>query len=198
LSSVFSVNSNATNESNKMGVWDSNFRGVYHLGSGTALSPNDSTSNANTCTSTPGITTTTGKVATAGNFTRLNSGVMNCGTSSTLAVPAHTVSAWINIYSFDGTKGCAAVLASKSNSILSSGIEWCAGRSGTQRLSFAYNDGGIRGWFDSPGAATLSTNTWYHVAFGFVLSQWCIARRAIDRDGPGSLFRRHVPDRLPT
>lgn len=51
----------STDQSNKTGVWDSNFKGVWHLPDGTTLGVTDSTSNANNGTNS-GATATTGKI----------------------------------------------------------------------------------------------------------------------------------------
>jgi hypothetical protein len=57
----------STSQENKTGVWDSNFKGVYHLGNGTTLSAVDSTSNANNGTNS-GVTATAGQIDGGGNF----------------------------------------------------------------------------------------------------------------------------------
>ena len=66
-------NPSATNQQNGPGVWDSNFRAVYHLANGTALNTNDSTGNANNGTDA-GATASdtcagTVSVATSGSVT---------------------------------------------------------------------------------------------------------------------------------
>src|SRR4029077_13499410 len=60
-------NASSTDQSNKTAVWDANFKGVWHLPNGTALTANDSTSNANNGT-VNSATATAGKIDGAGSF----------------------------------------------------------------------------------------------------------------------------------
>jgi hypothetical protein len=59
-------NTGAADGQNRTSVWDSNYKGVWHL-SGSTLSTLDSTGNANNGTNN-GATTTTGKIGSAGSF----------------------------------------------------------------------------------------------------------------------------------
>ena len=56
-----------TDQSNKTGVWDSHYVGVWHLSSGGSLSTNDSTANGNNGTNN-GATLTTGLIGGAASF----------------------------------------------------------------------------------------------------------------------------------
>lgn len=60
-------NPNVIDQWNVAGVWDSNFKGVWHLPNGTTLSTNDSTSNANNGINN-GVTATTGIIGGSSNF----------------------------------------------------------------------------------------------------------------------------------
>ena len=73
-----------TDQSNKTAVWDSNYKGVYHLPNGTALSASDSTSNANNGTIN-GATATTGEIDGGASFN---------GSSSYVSIPAGAFSAY--------------------------------------------------------------------------------------------------------
>lgn len=56
-----------TDQSNKTGVWDANYKGVYHLSEGTGVNSADSTSNGNTAVPTTPVTTT-GKIGKGLSF----------------------------------------------------------------------------------------------------------------------------------
>src|SRR5258708_19733152 len=85
-----------TRQENRIGVWDNNFRGVWHFPNGTALTANDSTGNGNSGTIT-GVTATSGQVGGAALMAGSN------GTTNGIAVPStsvldtdvHTISFWL-------------------------------------------------------------------------------------------------------
>lgn len=84
---------------------------------------------------------------------------VNCGASTAHNVQNNTLSLWFYAV-FSGQR----ILASVSDSIVSTGVEWS--RRATGAMGFAYNDGSVRGWYDSnSGIATL--NVWHHVAFAW-------------------------------
>ncbi len=58
----------STDHSNKTGTWDSNFKGVWHMGNGTTLSAADSTANGNNGTVGGSPTAITGQISGAVNF----------------------------------------------------------------------------------------------------------------------------------
>jgi hypothetical protein len=88
-----------TDQSNKNGVWDSNFKAVYHLPNGTTLSGSDSTSNANNM-SINGATATTGEIAGGGAaFNGSNESLGESGFN--LGASNVTVSAWVYSTNFD-------------------------------------------------------------------------------------------------
>lgn len=76
-------------------VWDSNFKGVYHLPDGTTLSATDSTSNAHNGTIT-NATATTGQVDGGGNFTGGNSSISVTSTTALQLGNNLTLEAWVN------------------------------------------------------------------------------------------------------
>ncbi|MFM2330638.1 MAG: hypothetical protein RLZZ26_145 [Candidatus Parcubacteria bacterium] len=63
---VYMYYGNATvplaNQQNKTGVWDTNYKGVWHLPDGTTLTANDSTSNANNASGVGSETAATGQI----------------------------------------------------------------------------------------------------------------------------------------
>lgn len=85
----------STDQSNATAVWDSNYKGVYHLKDGTTLSPNDSTSNANNGTPVNTPTATAGQIDGAGNFVAASSQSIGVGSAVVSTFPL-TISGWFN------------------------------------------------------------------------------------------------------
>ena len=86
----------STDQSNKNGTWDSNYVAVFHYGSPSTLSVNDSTSNAFNQSSTGSPTATAGLIG--GAFNGTGSTYASVGGFSTSVVPsgiaARTLEAW--------------------------------------------------------------------------------------------------------
>jgi YD repeat-containing protein len=80
-----------TSQENKTGVWDADFKGVWHL-NGSPLSAADSTSQGHNGTIN-GVTGTTGKIAGAGNFSG-NSQDIQIGNMGAAPVKG-TISMWV-------------------------------------------------------------------------------------------------------
>jgi RHS repeat-associated protein len=96
-------------EFNPVGVWDSNFQGVYHLGSLTSSTVLDSTANANNGAAT-NVTQTTGQIAGAASFN---------GSTSYIQLPGgitgsspRTISAWVNSTNQAGCIYCSGLVSS--------------------------------------------------------------------------------------
>ena len=86
-------NAGAADGQNRTGVWDSNFKGVWHL-SGSTLSALDSTGNANNGTNN-GATAAAGKIGNAGSFDGTNDRiVIPDSTSWDFSTGAFSVSMW--------------------------------------------------------------------------------------------------------
>jgi hypothetical protein len=90
------------NQSNPTGVWDSNFTGVYHLGDGTTLNANDSTSNANNGTATS-VSAVAGPVAGGASFNGSTSKVDLGAGSSFDNWTALTLSGWFKFTAMRAT-----------------------------------------------------------------------------------------------
>ncbi len=90
---VYFGNASATDQSNKTGVWDSSYKGVWHLPDGTTLTANDSTSNANNGTIV-GATVATGKIDGSANFDGVDDWIIS---SNTVNTGVSTVSTWVKL-----------------------------------------------------------------------------------------------------
>ncbi len=86
---VYYGNSGAADGAAPTSVWDSNYKGVWHLNDPT--NPLDSTSNDNDGTNN-GVTATAGQVGGAGSF---NSSYINLGSPSSLHIANGVFEAWI-------------------------------------------------------------------------------------------------------
>lgn len=69
---IYYGNSSAGSQQNATGVWDSNYKGVWHLGNGTTLSATDSTSNPETPTVNGNTTAASGVVDGGATFDGTN------------------------------------------------------------------------------------------------------------------------------
>src|SRR6266404_6413376 len=89
----------STDQSNKTGVWDSNFKSVYHVPDGTTLSASDSTANAVNGT-VENATATAGQISGGASFNGSSAGI-NLGNTSTWAMGSgdYTFEAWIKVTS---------------------------------------------------------------------------------------------------
>jgi hypothetical protein len=101
-------------QENITGVWDSNFKGVYHLKDGTSLNVNDSTSNALNMTATS-LTAISGKVDGAADFDG-TSGKMYAAAT---AVTNVTYSLWLKADAMPGGAENGAALLGMYSAIIS-------------------------------------------------------------------------------
>ncbi len=85
--------------------------------------------------------------------------VISGSTNSSLKVQSSTLSGWVKMNSFAGANH--KMIASYANNITASGVEWGVNNSGY--LSFAYNDGSVRGWYEDT-ATPLQPAKWYYVS----------------------------------
>jgi RHS repeat-associated protein len=82
-----------TDQSNKNGVWDSNYKGVWHFATSGSLT-SDSTSNATTLTNNGATATTGGQIYGGASFASASSQYLS-KSSFTLGATSLTASAWV-------------------------------------------------------------------------------------------------------
>ena len=85
----------STDQSNKNAVWDSNFKGVWHLPNGSTLSASDSTSNGNTGSLVNTPTAVTGQIDGAAGLNGSNQYIRVTSSSSIKPMSALTLSGWV-------------------------------------------------------------------------------------------------------
>ena len=150
---VFYGNSGiTTDQSNKTGVWDSNYKGVWHLPNGTTLTTADSTANGNNGTN-HGATADVGQIdgaasVNSGNYIDVGSNLNVSGTT------AFTLSAWIKQNgSFSGSY---PLISGAENQQAAIGFF-----NTTTRPYVTFHYGG--GYRDLDSGYTTSTGTWYYI-----------------------------------
>ncbi len=84
-----------TDQSNSTGVWDSNFKAVWHLPNGSTLSANDSTSNANNGSLVSAPTASTGQIDGAAGLNGSNQYIRVASSSSFKPTSGITLSGWV-------------------------------------------------------------------------------------------------------
>jgi RHS repeat-associated protein len=85
-----------TDQSNKTAVWDTNYKGVWHLSNGTTLNANDSTSNANNGSVSGNISAAAGEVDGAASSPGTTGNVITTPNSITADSSPFTYSFWFN------------------------------------------------------------------------------------------------------
>jgi hypothetical protein len=83
-----------TDQSNKTGVWDSNYKGIWHLSNGSTLSGADSSSGGSTLTNNNSTSATTGQIDGAASFNGSNNYLSNSSFGSISAGSSITISFW--------------------------------------------------------------------------------------------------------
>ncbi len=155
-----------TDQSNKNGVWDSSYQGVWHLPNGTTLTANDSTSNDGNGTLSNSPSAATGQMDGAASFNGSNDITVNKQYGLTTAV---TASAWVNFSSLNGWQdilgqdtsswggGNAAFYFQK----VVNGGDGCSRGSNVLGILFPTNNSDCSsGVYSSTG---VSAGTWYYV-----------------------------------
>jgi hypothetical protein len=147
-----------TPTTNPTGVWDTNYKGVWHLKEGTGVTAADSTSNANSAVPNNGNpTTATGQIGGALTFSgqRLNIAASASLDLTSATSPNWTMSAWVKPTSYTGTSWPA---------IYSYG-SWRASLGLSQ--AEAGTDGRIENWTNDTTAlhssSAVTLNAWNHV-----------------------------------
>jgi YD repeat-containing protein len=143
-----------TSQENKTGVWDSNYKGVWHLGNGTSLSLFDSTSNANNA-SNSGATATAGQIGEAAQFNGSNQSISIGALGTESHTSMLTMSAWAKTNS---TSGFLEIFSQKGT-----GTAFVPNifTNGPKFVAEAFQTGG--GGDDATDAASFNTGQWYYV-----------------------------------
>jgi len=95
-----------TDQSDKVNVWDSGYKGVWHLPDGTTLTANDSTSNGENGTLVNTPTVTAGKIGGGANFVRTSSESITIDnfTAQMNSITTYTMSTWFKAVTVDSNR----------------------------------------------------------------------------------------------
>ena len=152
-------NPSATSQQNRTGVWDTNYKGVWHFSPGAGLNLSDSTSGGNNGT---GVATPTASAGKVGGAVTLNgtSQAINVGQSADLNVgAAFTIEAWIKPGTLASRRGIFSTRS--SNSAGSWQIEMGNDSDGNADGGIALT--GPNTYIADTAGGLLSVNTWTHV-----------------------------------
>jgi RHS repeat-associated protein len=162
----------STDQSNKTGVWDANYKGVWHLANGSSLSPGDSTGNSNNGT-------ITGAVATVG---RTDGGASFNGSSDHVEVKAGkvdtsansgTVSAWVKASALDEN----GVVLGYGGAVATDPALWgvyIREVSGNYYFAMSARKTNSGAYSTVRGSTVLASGTWYYVTYSSNGSSWKI------------------------
>lgn len=151
-------NAGAASQQNPTGVWDSNYKGVWHLpeSSGTRL---DSTSNNNDLSDTGSVPGATGKINGANDFESSSTQYLNIADASQTGLDPTgnlTIEGWINAE----TASVTQVIAAKDGSAGNQG--YVLRYSSSNRLTFIVSNDGTASTTLNGTTTTLTSGTWYY------------------------------------
>jgi hypothetical protein len=144
-------------------VWDSNFKGVWHLPNGMTLTANDSTSNGNNGTIS-GATATTGEIGGGASFSG-GSNKITISTTGSLSAP-FTIEEWVKPANLNYYYGLFSSRSPSDESfdamLTGSGIHGDIG-SGSSWITTSAN-----------ASYSYSANTWYDFVYAVTSSGYTI------------------------
>ena len=141
-----------TDQSNKSGTWDSNFRATYHLGESTGPYQ-DSTANANATAGNSSPTQVNGKIGKAQQFNAANSqylGAQNTVTSGN----ALMLEGWLNVTS---PAGNPVVIDNREQTALRGGVLYLDTAASNHAAFYINNVANIE------GTVNLADGAWHHL-----------------------------------
>jgi RHS repeat-associated protein len=142
-----------TDQSNKTGVWDANYKGVWHLANGITLNANDSTSNGNNGTVNGNISAFAGKIGGAASATGGTNNSISTTNSITADSNPFTYSFWVN------SAGGGTTIYRGQDGF---GNGWSANLAVASRFTF-YIVNSSSSQVSLTSNSTVATNTWYHI-----------------------------------
>ena len=140
----------SSSQQNASAVWDSNYKGVWHLNTNF----NDSTSNANNG-SNSGSTDTSGQIADARKFNGTDSYISVHNSGSLQLTSGLTIEGWVKLSSFGSGSNVDPIIRKGEGT--PNNYELCIANS---KLSLQLDENDTAGLF---GSTNLSTGTWYYV-----------------------------------
>ena len=142
-----------TDPSSKTAVWDTNYKGVWHLPNGTSLSAIDSTSNANNGTPYGNVSAAAGKIDGASSSPGGTGNGISTTNSITPDTSPFTYSFWVN-----SVAGGSTIWRGQDGF----GNGWSAGVSVGSNFTFSIVNSAPT-QINLTSNTTVVANTWYHV-----------------------------------
>ena len=152
---IYYGNAAAANQQNPTGVWDSSYKGIWHLPNGTILNAGDSSANANNG-SIIGAGARAGEIDGAGSFSG-SSQYINVNNFAITDPYNFTLEAWINPADYANYNG----ILGKTNSNLPAPFDLYLAQ-GTGRPTFYVGDGGSH-YGNLTGTSAPATGAWSHI-----------------------------------
>ena len=148
-----------TSSNSPANVWDANFKGVYHLGDGSSLGANDSTTNGNNGTITS-ATAAAGQIDGAASFG--GAAKIALGTALNPASSGRTYEAWVNASSLPNAYNSVVSVGEMPTSVFTILV-----KSNGKLALYLVNSTNAAISYDGTGSHTLSTGTWYHIVLTY-------------------------------
>ena len=104
-----------TDQSDPPNTWDSSFKAVWHLGNGSTLSLNDSTSNGSNLANVGATGATTGKISGGAGPFNGTSQCLKTTSAINLGTNKVTLSAWVNITGYTNSNFAALAQFANTN-----------------------------------------------------------------------------------
>ncbi len=165
---IYYGNPMAANQQNPTAVWDSNYKGVWHLPNGTTLSPNDSTSNGNNGTIDGSVPATSGEIDGAASFSNHSARYIDMGANTNLEeLGPYTVSAWVNGSTFTQNGLLQAILGRQNGSDNNREYLFFVYGNGTNASFELQRSNGGDSFPTVSSSYSYTNNTWYYVAGTF-------------------------------
>jgi len=160
---IYYGNPSASDGADPTNVWDSNFKGVWHLKDYTTSQVNDSTINANNGTKTASNEPleVDAKIGKGQQFDGIND-MINCGSNSVLMPQAITLSLWFKPnYIGTPTKGLLHICPDDGSA--GAAIMYDSDVAGI--IKFFVKLGGS--WYNASSTIYMSVGNWYHIVCTF-------------------------------
>lgn len=151
----------ATNQTNETGIWDSTYKGVWHLPNGTTLTGYDSTSNNHDNASAVSLTASTAQIDGGGTWNGTTSRLGFSSPAGLDDVRPITGSVWI-YETGDGEGGVGYIMAKVPTSSID-GPRFFTQTN--QTISFGAHSTGAADFPNRFSATTYSRNVWQHLVF---------------------------------
>jgi hypothetical protein len=150
-----------TDQSNGTAVWDSNYKGIWHLPNGTTLTSNDSTSNSNNATVYGTPAANAGQIDGAATFGASTADYLQANDAASLRIASTiTLSAWV--YNTSDNSNGGLIVEKRDATNPGNNFNYALWLATGGQLLFQFNDGSYRS--STTPAGVVPPNAWTYVA----------------------------------